>query len=37
MFLALAFTMLSDRWLAGQVMADPFGVLSEVAGRLLSK
>jgi hypothetical protein len=35
MFLALAFTMLSDRWLAGQVIADPFGVLSEVAGRLL--
>jgi hypothetical protein len=36
MFLALAFTMLSDRWLAGQIMADPFGVLSEVAGRLLA-
>jgi hypothetical protein len=36
MFLALAFTMLSDRWLAGQILADPFGVLSEVAGRVLS-
>jgi hypothetical protein len=35
MFLALAFTMLSDRWLAGQILADPFGVLSEVAGRVL--
>jgi hypothetical protein len=35
MFLALAFTMLSDRWLAGQIIADPFGVLSEVAGRVL--
>ena len=35
MFLALAFTMVSDRWLAGQVLVDPFGVLSEVAGRLL--
>ncbi len=36
MFLALAFTMLSDRWLAGQIIGDPFGVLSEVAGRLLA-
>jgi hypothetical protein len=36
MFLALAFTMLSDRWLAGQILGDPFGVLSEVAGRLLA-
>jgi hypothetical protein len=36
MFPALAFTMLSDRWLAGQILADPFGVLSEVAGRLLA-
>ena len=36
MFLALAFTMLSDRWLAGQIVGDPFGVLSEVAGRLLA-
>ncbi len=36
MFLALAFTMLSDRWLASQIIADPFGVLSEVAGRLLA-
>jgi hypothetical protein len=32
---ALVFTMLADRTLAPQVLADPFGVLSEVAGRLL--
>ena len=36
MILALAFTMFSDRWLAGQIIADPFGVLSEVAGRFLT-
>jgi hypothetical protein len=35
MFLALGFTMISDGWLAGQVLSDPFGVLSEVSGRLL--
>jgi len=35
MILALAFTMFSDRWMAGQIIADPFGVLSEVAGRVL--
>jgi hypothetical protein len=35
MMLALVFTVISDRWLASQVLVDPFGVLSEVAGRLL--
>jgi hypothetical protein len=35
MILALVFTMVSDRWLASQVLVDPFGVLSEVAGRLM--
>jgi hypothetical protein len=35
MFLALGFTIISDGWLAGQVISDPFGVLSEVSGRLL--
>ncbi len=35
MVAALFFTMLSDRSLAPQVLVDPFGVLSEVAGRIL--
>jgi hypothetical protein len=37
MVAALFFTMLSDRSLAPQVLVDPFGVLSEVAGRLLGR
>lgn len=35
MVAALFFTMVSDRSLAPQVIVDPFGVLSEVAGRIL--
>jgi hypothetical protein len=35
MVTALFFTMLADRSLAQQVLVDPFGVLSEVAGRIL--
>jgi hypothetical protein len=35
MVAALLFTMLSDRSLAPQVLVDPFGVLSEVAGRIM--
>jgi hypothetical protein len=35
MVAALVFSLVADRTLAPQVLADPFGVLSEVAGRLL--
>jgi hypothetical protein len=37
MVAALVFTMLADRALTSQVLGDPFGVLSEVADRVLSK